>query len=447
MPAGAPVTPLIARRGYLRLGKESTWGQAVAATIDLPTHTRQIDPVLTKVSADVTLNTRSRDFIVLNGRRWAAGRIGGPAFGTSFGNVLMGVLGADAVTASPGAPTGLATSPSASGGTLATLTYGYKVSAVSGAGETVASSEVTAAVTGPNGSVKLTWNEVPGAIGYNVYGRTTGGELKMLQAAPYNYLVGSGAGVAVTVPGGVTTFTDTGAITPSGALPGGGTFGPRHLFTPANTLPSYSAEQNRGGFGTSEQYAGCIFGKLDLSSKFDANDGVLDWVATILGAFPTTISATAFNKPTDKYAVAPKASMAYGGLSWAKVMEVALNIDNTEQEIKVANSTLDINNAIGTSFKVSGTARVVFDAFTAGGSSQGIGEYTDWSANNGLTLSIVYPFEDGASFEVILKSAILRDWKFRDSGPEYVEASFGFTVQDPITNLSLALANAQGTTY
>lgn len=443
----AAVIPVIARRGYLRGAKETTWGTAAAATFDLPTHTRDIQGTLTKDSVDVALNTRSRDFIIVNGRRFATGRLGGPAFGTSFGNVLMGALGTDTVSANPAAPTGVAAVASASGGTLGTATQFYKVTAVSATGETLPSSEVSAATTGPNASVKITWSEVPGAIGYNVYGRVTATELKILPAtSPF---VGAGAGFQVTVPGGVTQFVDTGAATPAGALPVSNTFGNRHLFTPANVLPSYTFEQNRGGFGSSQQYSGCIFGRLDLASKFDQNDGVLDWTAQILGAFETTppIAATAFNKPADKPAVAPKCSAAYGGLSWAKVMEFSCSINNTPQEIKVANSTLDINNAIATTLEVKGSARIVFDAFTAAQSAQAIGEFTDWYQNNGLTLAFTWPFEDNAVAEFQAKSAILSNYNLKDSGPQYVEASFDFIVQDPVTNLAIALVNGQVGAY
>jgi hypothetical protein len=317
------------------------------------------------------------------------------------------------------------------------------VSAVSGVGETTPVAEFSGVVSsGSTGSVAVSWNEVPGSIGYNVYGRTTGTELKLLSStAPV--FVGAGTGTQVTVPGGVTTFTDTGAITPAGAIPGANTFGNRHLFTVANLLPSYTFEVNRGGFGSSEQFAGCIFGQLDLAARFDQNDGLLEWTGQILGAFPAPpIAATTFVKPTDKPAVAAKCSAAYAGASWAKVMEFTASVNNTGQPIKVANSTLDINNAIATALEAHGTCRVVFDAFAGA-----IAEYSDWSANNGRRLAFTFPFEDTAGFELILPSAIISNWQFRDSGPQYVEASFDWRVQDAAANLQAALVNGQAAAY
>jgi hypothetical protein len=63
--------------------------------------------------------------------------------------------------------------PSASGGTLATGNYYYKVTAMIGGAETIASWEIAAAVTGPTGSVSLSWGAVSGATQYKVYRGTT----------------------------------------------------------------------------------------------------------------------------------------------------------------------------------------------------------------------------------------------------------------------------------
>jgi hypothetical protein len=94
------------------------------------------------------------------------------------------------------------------GGTPATTTYGYRVSAVNNNGQTLASTEVTTTT----GAVTLTaintnivpWTAIVGATSYNVFGRTAGAELFMTNTT-------------------ALSFTDTGAITPSGALPASNT--------------------------------------------------------------------------------------------------------------------------------------------------------------------------------------------------------------------------------
>jgi hypothetical protein len=93
-----------------------------------------------------------------------------------------------------------------SGGTLASGSYYYVVTALSAAGETLASNEVSANLSGSTSSVLLTWYQVDGATGYKIYrGTTSGGENRLLTT------IGNGA---------TTTYTDTGATGSSATPPG-----------------------------------------------------------------------------------------------------------------------------------------------------------------------------------------------------------------------------------
>lgn len=99
-------------------------------------------------------------------------------------------------------------STNAAGGTLAAATYSYRVSAVIDGIETQASTAKTQVTTGTTSTVTLDWTVAAGkspwsrASAFKVYGRTGGSELLMQ-----------------TVNTPTFTFTDTGAVTPSGALP------------------------------------------------------------------------------------------------------------------------------------------------------------------------------------------------------------------------------------
>lgn len=86
------------------------------------------------------------------------------------------------------------------GGTLTAATYSYRVSAVNALGETLASTASTIVVSGGTASVILIWTDTPGATSYNVYGRDSGTELLIASST-------------------TLTYTDTGALTPAGALP------------------------------------------------------------------------------------------------------------------------------------------------------------------------------------------------------------------------------------
>jgi hypothetical protein len=100
------------------------------------------------------------------------------------------------------APSAPAVGNSGTGGTLTAATYSYRISAVKGGAETLASTAGTTVVgAGSTNSCQIT---LPGVAGtqYAVYGRVGGSELYMGTSLP-----------------GAVLFTDTGAVTPAGALP------------------------------------------------------------------------------------------------------------------------------------------------------------------------------------------------------------------------------------
>lgn len=80
------------------------------------------------------------------------------------------------------------------GGALAAATYFYKVTAVSAAGQSAGSNEVSVTTTGTTSTVTLTWSAVAGATGYKVYRSTV-----------------SNAEVLIATLGDVLTYIDTGA--------------------------------------------------------------------------------------------------------------------------------------------------------------------------------------------------------------------------------------------
>ncbi|MHB1266280.1 MAG: hypothetical protein ACYCY2_01610 [Acidithiobacillus ferriphilus] len=107
-----------------------------------------------------------------------------------------------------GAPTGLALATATTGGSIAASTdCTYRISAVYPWGESAASAEVSVTTGGGTATNEntLTWTALPaGAVSANIYGRTAGGELLIANV------------LAATL-----TYTDTGSVTPAGALPAG----------------------------------------------------------------------------------------------------------------------------------------------------------------------------------------------------------------------------------
>lgn len=106
-------------------------------------------------------------------------------------------------------PAGLLAFGYATGGTLAAGTYYYVVTAVNANGETTASNEAHAAVTGATSSVVLVWQAAgSGSFGpthYKIYrGTTAGGEnvlIATVSPTTYTYTDTGGAGSTATPPG------------------------------------------------------------------------------------------------------------------------------------------------------------------------------------------------------------------------------------------------------
>ena len=134
-----------------------------------------------------------------------------PTMGLDFtavyrvGNATVGNIGSDTIghvvlpIGQLPAPSGLKVVGSSSGGNLASGTYSWTVTATNANGETVASNEVSAILTGSNSSAVLSWTRVSGATGYTLYRTSPGGESSR---------------VATITAGSTVSYADTG---PAGA--------------------------------------------------------------------------------------------------------------------------------------------------------------------------------------------------------------------------------------
>jgi hypothetical protein len=112
----------------------------------------------------------------------------------------------------------------ASGGTLASGTYYYKVTALNDLGETTASTEVSATVDGTTtNAVTVSWTAIPGATKYRVYGRASGAQDQYWETTDTSVTDTGSAGFAATVPTENTTGGDiiiASDLTVNGAITG-----------------------------------------------------------------------------------------------------------------------------------------------------------------------------------------------------------------------------------
>jgi hypothetical protein len=99
-------------------------------------------------------------------------------------------------------------------GTLAAApNYAYRISAVSASGESIASDETPLITHTANGATSLLWSAIPGAMSYNIYGRTTSGPTLVTATTggalagntTYGYRVTTLSAPTPTVPAGEST--------------------------------------------------------------------------------------------------------------------------------------------------------------------------------------------------------------------------------------------------
>lgn len=194
----------------------------------------------------------SAQLVIDNGSYW--GGVGGIPSGSS--------------TIAP--PTQTTPTASTTGGTLATGTYYYEITAINAIGETTASNEESISVTGPTGMVTINWTESSaGATGFRIYrGTSSGGE---------NVLVGTAAA-------GATSFFDYGNVT--------ATYSAIHLVNGAaaiNEVQSVTVQYAAGGtYGL--DFNGASLTSIPYNAAATAVQGFLQGLVTI-GPDHCTVSA------------------------------------------------------------------------------------------------------------------------------------------------------------
>jgi parallel beta-helix repeat protein len=162
---------------------------------------------------------------------------GGLSVGKTSATTSADIQGAVRSTALP-TPAAVTLSTS---GTAGSTTYGYRVSALDGLGETLASTETTiatgnATLTGTN-KINISWVPVGGAVQYKVYRSTSAG-------------TPATTGLIATIAGNVATVSDTG-LAASGVVPTANTTGNASLGGGSLTLGTASMSNGNLVFANS----------------------------------------------------------------------------------------------------------------------------------------------------------------------------------------------------
>jgi hypothetical protein len=180
-------------------------------------------------------------------------------------DLILGVLCTSLTNpiVSPAAPT---LTPSTTGGTLPAGTYNYRIAANNLNGETLAGPEAASNVTttGTTSSIAISWTAVPGATSYEIYGRTAGAELFIAELT-------------------ATTYTDTGSVTPAGAMPSSNTTAGSAVYTQVGGPTTSAIGSVIGGIGVIKgsiggDYSGC---NLQLVVPANITAGPAQWLGRV----------------------------------------------------------------------------------------------------------------------------------------------------------------------
>lgn len=187
---------------------------------------------------------------------------------------------------------------SATGGTLVAGTYRYYVTATNSSGETTVSNEQSAVTTGSTSTVTVNWATVTNATGYKVYRTASGGA--------------TGTELFLASVGAVTSYLDTGALTPSGAFPTfntayqAGTYTAPTKFFPFNSesLTTPQATIWRRPIRQSVDIIGAVPGNFNVEGDFNM-EALEDVILYFLRAGRASVTASALGGGNFQYIWTP----------------------------------------------------------------------------------------------------------------------------------------------
>ncbi|MDL2342454.1 MAG: right-handed parallel beta-helix repeat-containing protein, partial [Patescibacteria group bacterium] len=293
----------------------------------------------------------------------------------------------------------IAATPSSSGGSMATNTYYYKVVALDAvANQTLPSNELSAAVTGPNGSVSLSWNAVTGAASYRVYRGTAAGAEDRYLSAAYTTIgtsfTDTGSTTTVVTPPTVASAYNTNLSVTNGttsfsgniSVPGpGGTQNATEHFGYGSSIGLNSSSDLAVGSGAIIGAGVNAATAIGPGASISGGDG-----GTALGASASVTSANSLALGRGA-AVAQAGSIALGyNVSTTAAHQLVVGSSDVNYDIRTAYFGSGVTNAAPSAFTLQGTGGSGTDIAGASVAIAG-GQGTGTGAGGGLNFQIAKP--------------------------------------------------------
>lgn len=330
---------------WLGIAKETTYGvPAAAPTAWIPIGSPKWDPTVTVLKDDLLRGYMGTTYQATQGMVHSALSYQTMIYKDTVFPHLLGMLGVADNVVSLTAPTLTKGTTATTGGTLpAGATY-WTVTAVAIGGESIASNEITATLTGATSTQILTWTTVTAAASYNVYrGVTAGAE---------NVLVANVTGL---------TYTDTGASVGTGTAPTAVAY--LHQTSLLNTTggqpPSFTGWLNEGD--KCERIPGMVMADLKFTFVVNQNSTMdVQWVGMPGSAVTSPTNTPSTLPPFPPYT----GNILIGATPISNRTGCTLDLKRSTVPVPVLNGTQNPASIFAGPLDVSGTIDAVFQGTT-----------------------------------------------------------------------------------
>lgn len=372
--------------------KESSFGQAVAATTFLPMTQNSLEADPGWFSPELMMGTRDAQVFNMYGEAKFNGSIAGPLFPSNAIELLVASIGVDAapgygVTGSTGTGSTTLNGATSAGATSITVT------------------SATGFTVGQIIQVDTNNTTTPTTAECRKINTISTNTLTLDQALTYAHSTG------VTVAGVVAPYA--------------------HTISEANTLPSLTIEKNVGSY-QSLQFAGGRVNKLSV--KTPVGNQPVDITADVMAQSVATLSTpTAISISNEIPFVFAEASVSLFGHSRSEAANLQIDLENGVKETYTYSQSHGPSFLTPVTLKVHGTLDVVWDSFT----DATYGDFTNMENGTlgALTETLTHP-NNGGSAQFNLPQVALSKFSNDIKMTDVIMSTLTFEASKPLSGTS-----------